>query len=410
MHLYSYFRKEKYLLNPWSGVKGLPHNMWVLFYTTLINRSGTMVIPFLVLYLTQKIGVTASEAGTALLVYGIGAFISSPITGRIADKAGALRVMKFSLLGTSAVIFIYGFITNYYLILVFSFVFAVINEAFRPANLSLISGIVTPAQRRISFALNRLGINIGMSIGPVIGGFLILLDYHFLFYVNAVASLAAGIYLTLTPWLSLVKDESPDRETVPKPKLHSSVFGDRKFLFFLLAIVPVQLVFFQHIGGLPLYIVDDLKYSTAAFGLLTAINTVLIIIAEIKLNDMMSNMAYGRSMFLGALFAAVGFGAMAIARDTAPLIISIVIWTIGEMIFFPVTAAYASEIAPPQKRGEYMGYFQMTFSFAFSAGPWLGTVVYQNYGSVVLWLGALVMGLVTAILMLFVKEGKDEPR
>jgi MFS family permease len=381
--------------------------MWVLFYTTLINRSGTMVIPFLVLYLTQKIGVTASEAGTALLVYGIGAFISSPITGRIADKIGALRVMKFSLLGTSAVIFIYGFITNYYLILVFSYIFAFINEAFRPANLALISGIVTPAQRRMSFALNRLAINAGMSIGPVIGGFIILLDYHFLFYVNAIASLAAGIYLTLTPWPSLVKDESPDGETTLKPKLYSSVLGDTKFLFFLLAIIPAQLVFFQHIGGLPLYIVDDLKYSTAAFGLLTAINTVLIIIVEVPLNNAMSNMAYGRSMFIGAMFAAVGFGAMAVARDTAPLILTIIVWTVGEMIFFPVTAAYASEIAPPNKRGEYMGYFQMTFSFAFSAGPWLGTVVYQNYGSVILWIGALVMGLVTAVLMLFVKEKQN---
>jgi MFS family permease len=391
-------------LNPWAGVKDLPRDMWVLFYTTLINRSGTMVIPFLVLYLTQKIGVTASEAGTALLVYGIGAFISSPITGKIADKIGALRVMKFSLLGTSVVIFIYGFITSYYLILAFSFIFAVVNEAYRPANLSLISEISTPSQRRISIALNRLGINIGMSIGPVIGGFIILLDYHFLFYVNAVASLAAGMYLVLTPWTSPVKHSISDTEKPSETKLNTSVLKDANFLFFLLAITPVQLVFFQHIGGLPLYIVDDLKYSTAAFGLLSAINTVLVIIAEVPLNNMMSNMSYRKSMFIGAMFAAVGFGAMAVARDTTPLILTIIIWTVGEMIFFPVSAAYASEIAPPNKRGEYMGYFQMTFSFAFSAGPWLGTVVYQNYGSVVLWSGALVMGLVTAGLMLFVRE------
>ncbi|MCJ7555184.1 MAG: MFS transporter, partial [Ignavibacteriaceae bacterium] len=142
--------------------------MWVLFYTTLINRSGTMVIPFLVLYLTQKIGVTASEAGTALLVYGIGAFVSAPLAGRLADKIGALKVMKASLVGTSLLMLVYGFITNYYLILIFSFLLSIVNEAFRPANLSLISEIVTPSQRRISFALNRLGINIGMSIGPVV--------------------------------------------------------------------------------------------------------------------------------------------------------------------------------------------------------------------------------------------------
>lgn len=382
--------------------------MWVLFYTTLINRSGTMVIPFLVLYLTQKIGVTASEAGVALLVYGIGAFISAPLTGRLADKIGALKVMKISLVGTSAVMLIYGFITNYYLILVFSFILSVINEAFRPANLSLISEIVTPAQRRISFALNRLGINIGMSIGPVVGGFLILIDYHFLFYVNAFASLAAGIYLIVTPWTSLSESESAIEEISSQTKLNSSVLGDRKYLFFLFAIIPANLVFFQHLGGVPLYIVDELGYSTAAFGLLSAINTVLIIIAEVPLNNMMSNMSYARSMFIGALLAAIGFGAMAVARDITPLIITIIIWTFGEMIFFPVTAAYASEIAPAKKRGEYMGYFQMTFSFAFSAGPWLGTVVYEKFGAVILWSGAFAMGLITAILVLFVKEKPNE--
>lgn len=395
-------------MNPWAGVKDLPRDMWVLFYTTLINRSGTMVIPFLVLYLTQKIGVSASEAGTALLVYGIGAFISAPLSGKLADKIGALTVMKISLVSTSIVIFIYGFLTNYYLILVFSFIFAVLNEAYRPANLSLISEISTPAQRRISIALNRLGINIGMSIGPVIGGFIILLDYNFLFYLNAAASLAAGMYLAFASWTPVVKTEPMVEESLHYSKLNSSVLSDKNFLFFLFAITPVQLVFFQHIGGLPLYIVDDLKYSTAAFGLLSAINTVLVIIAEVPLNNMMSNMSYRKSMFIGALFAAVGFGAMAVARDTTPLIITIIVWTVGEMIFFPVTAAYASEVTPPQKRGEYMGYFQMTFSFAFSAGPWLGTVIYQNYGSVILWSGALVMGLITTTLMLFVKEPRNE--
>lgn len=390
-------------MNPWASVKDLPRDVWVLFYTTLINRSGTMVIPFLVLYLTQKIGVSASEAGTALLVYGIGAFLSAPLTGRLADRIGALKVMKMSLIGTSLVMFIYGFITNYYLILAFSFILSVINEAFRPANLSLITEIVAPSQRRVSFALNRLGINIGMSIGPVIGGFLVLIDYHFLFYVNALASLLAGIYLILIPWTSLQEAEQTPAEALPQI-LGSSVLADKKFLFFLFAIIPANLVFFQHLGGLPLYVVDDLKYSTAAFGLLSAINTVLIIFVEVPLNNMMSNISYGRSILIGALLAAIGFGAMAIARDITLLIITIVIFTFGEMIFFPVTATYASEIAPSKKRGEYMGYYQMTFSFAFSAGPWLGTVVYEKFGSVILWTGTLFLGLITAILMLFIKE------
>ncbi len=389
-------------MNPWKGLKGLPHDMWALFFTSLINRSGTMVIPFLALYLTKKIGVSPAEAGTALLVYGAAAFIAAPLTGKLSDKLGPIKVMKFALYGSGIIFFFYSFITNYYWILAASFVLAAVNEAFRPANLSLITEIVTPPQRRMAFALNRLAINAGMSIGPVIGGFLTLIDYHYLFYANAVASIAAGIYFSSINWSSLAGREK-EKTASEISKQRFVILSDKRFLFFLFAVIPANLVFFQHLGALPLYIVDDLGYTTAVFGLFSAINTVLIIIVEVPLNNWMNDISYKKTLMLGALLAGIGFGGFAIATTAIPLVIAIIVFTFGEMIFFPVTAAYTSEIAPADRRGEYMGYYQMTFSFAFSAGPWLGTVVYQNYGSVILWSGALVFGLITAVLMLFVK-------
>jgi len=391
-------------MNPWKGLKGLPHDMWALFFTSLINRSGTMVIPFLALYLTKKIGVSPAEAGMALLVYGAAAFIAAPLTGKLSDKLGALKVMKFALFGSGIIFFLYSFITDYYWILAASFVLAAVNEAFRPANLSLITEIVAPPQRRMAFALNRLAINAGMSIGPVIGGFLTLIDYHYLFYANAVASVIAGVYFTSINWSSLAGAQKEQTEEKNISKIRFAILSDKTFLFFLFAVVPANLVFFQHLGALPLYIVDDLGYTTAAFGLFSAINTVLIIIVEVPLNNWMNDTPYRKSLIIGALLAGIGFGGFAISTTVIPLVISIIVFTFGEMIFFPITAAYTSEIAPADRRGEYMGYYQMTFSFAFSAGPWLGTVVYQNYGSVILWSGALVFGLITAALMFFVKS------
>ena len=392
-------------MNPWKGLKGLPHDMWALFFTSLINRSGTMVIPFLALYLTKKIGVSPAEAGAALLVYGAAAFIAAPLTGKLSDNIGSIKVMKFALYGSGVLFFIFSFITNYNWILVAIFFLAAVNESFRPANLSLITEIVAPSQRRMAFALNRLAINAGMSIGPVIGGFLTLIDYHYLFYANAVASIAAGIYFSSVKWSSLSSEKAVE-PLEDKLRVKFAILNDKYFLFFLLAVIPANLVFFQHLGALPLYIVDDLGYTTAAFGLFGSINTILIIIAEVPLNNWMNNVSYKKTLMLGALFAGIGFGGFVIATTTIPLVIAIIVFTIGEMIFFPITAAYTSEIAPADRRGEYMGYYQMTFSFAFSAGPWLGTVVYQNYGSVILWSGALVLGLISAALMFFVRERK----
>jgi len=391
-------------MNPYKGLKGLHHDMWALFFTSLINRSGTMVIPFLALYLTKKISVSPAEAGTALLVYGAAAFIAAPLTGKLSDRLGALKVMKFALFGSGIIFFLYSFITNYYWILAASFILAAVNESFRPANLSMITEIVTPSQRRMAFALNRLAINAGMSIGPVIGGFLTLIDYHYLFYANAVASIAAGIYFSSIKWSSLAgKEKDKSIQSIISP-IRFAVLSDKTYLFFLFAIIPANLVFFQHLGALPLYIVNDLGYTTAAFGMFGAINTILIILVEVPLNNWMTNTPYKKSLMIGALLAGLGFGGFAIATTVTSLVVAIIIFTFGEMIFFPTTAAYTSEIAPADKRGEYMGYYQMTFSFAFSAGPWLGTVVYQHYGSVILWSGALIFGLITALLMLFVKN------
>lgn len=390
-------------MNPYKGLKDLPHDMWALFFTSLINRSGTMVIPFLALYLTQKIGVTPTEAGTALLVYGAAAFIAAPLTGKLSDKIGSLKVMKFALFGSGVLFFLYSFIQDYKWILAATFVLAAVNESFRPANLSLITEIVTPSQRRMAFALNRLAINAGMSIGPVIGGFLTLIDYHYLFYANAAGSIAAGIYFSSVKWSSLSSKKEEEADKL-KPGVRFAILNDKLFLFFLFAVIPANLVFFQHLGALPLYIVKDLGYTTAAFGLFGSINTVLIIIAEVPLNNLMNDTPYKKSLMLGALLAGIGFGSFAISTTAVPLVISIIVFTFGEMIFFPTTAAYTSEISPSDRRGEYMGYYQMTFSFAFSAGPWLGTVVYENYGSVILWSGALVFGLITTALMFFIKD------
>lgn len=392
-------------MNPYKGLKDLPHDMWTLFFTTLINRSGTMVIPFLALYLTKKIGVTPTEAGTALLIYGAAAFIAAPLTGILSDKLGSLKIMKFALFGSGVLFFAFSFITNYNWILVTIFFLAAVNESFRPANLSLITEIVAPSQRRMAFALNRLAINAGMSIGPVIGGFLMLIDNRYLFYTNAVASIMAGIYLSSIKWSSLSsKDKEETKSEFPRQKF--IILSDKNYLFFLIAVIPANLVFFQHLGSLPLYIVNDLGFTTAAFGLFGAINTVLIIFLEVPLNSWMKETPYKKSLITGAMLAGIGFGGFAIADTTFLLIIAIVVFTFGEMIFFPTTAAYTSEFSPKDRRGEYMGYYQMTFSFAFSAGPWIGTIVYENYGSVILWSGAFVFGLITAALMLFVKEKK----
>jgi predicted MFS family arabinose efflux permease len=342
--------------NPWRALKNLPHKMWVLFWATLINRSGTMVMPFLALYMTKHFGYSEADAGLVLAVYGAGALITAPIIGKVSDKVGPFRIMKASLFLTGFMFFVYTFISNYYLILGFTFLLAVINEAFRPANLSLISEVVTPAQRRTAFALNRLAINLGMSIGPVVGGLLTLINFSIIFYVDGITSLIAVLFLVTSKWENIEEQDDSGVLAGSGESKHLGALKDKNLVFFLLALIPIVMVFFQHMSTMPLFLVHDLGFSTATYGALTIVNTGLIILIEVPLNNYLSTWSDKKNLSLGAMLTAIGFGGMAFAHDIPFLIITIIIWTFGEMIVFPASAAHVSEIAPAKKRGEYMGF------------------------------------------------------
>jgi MFS family permease len=278
------------LKNPYSGLKNIPKNIWILAAATLINRSGTMVLPFIALYANQVLNASKSDAGLVLAVYGIGAFITAPFAGKLSDKIGTLRLMTISLFTTGIFLFLYSFVTDFVWFLSLTFIWAILSEAFRPASMAFISDEITSDRRKTAFALQRLAINLGMSIGPVIGGILSTINFHLLFYINGLTALAAGIFLILSPFEKhdvVQKEAEVKEQAIPYQKV--SVFSDKRLLYFLFALIPVEIVFFQHIGALPLFIVTDLGFSNAVFGFLTAVNTVLIIFIEVPLKDSMRN-------------------------------------------------------------------------------------------------------------------------
>ncbi len=389
--------------NPWRGLKGIPKNIWLLSAATLINRSGTMVLPFLALYFAKELKVSVSEAGLALVAFGLGSLISAPFVGRLSDRFGPLSIMKLSLFASGFMLFLFSFIDNYNIALIVTFLWSALSEAFRPANLTFISNETAPEQRKTAFALNRIAINLGMSIGPVIGGILAYYNYHLLFYVDGVTSIMAAGFLMISPFEKF-HEEEVIKEAVLAPQ---KIYKDKRFIYYILALLPVEFVFFQHLGAVPIYFVKELHYTEAIYGILMAINTVIIIFVEVPLNSSMSHWRDSSSLALGSLLCALGFGMMAFSANIYYLVLSIIVWTFGEMIFFPSSASFLSNIAPKDKVGEYMGYYQMNFSFSFMVAPWLGAIVLENYGSTILWGATFVLASISSIFLYRLKEEEN---
>lgn len=401
-------------MNPWRGLGSLQRDVWFLCLAILVNRAGTMVLPFLTLYLTIDRRLSPATAGVALTVYGISAIMIAPLAGRFSDRFGSMRIMKASLLLSGFILFLFPSADTVSSIFVLTALWAIAAEAFRPPSMATIGDLAGPEKRKAAFALTRLAINLGMSIGPVIGGFLAMRSFKLLFYVDGVTSVLAGILLMALPWrLQNPRNESePISDGTPDSGQHLryvDVLKDRRFIYFLIAMLPIELVFFQSLAAMPLFLVRDLHFTEAGFGALLAINTVIIILVEVPLNNAMANWPHRHSLALGAFLVGSGFGALIFVSGVVGAAITVVLWTFGEMIILPASAAYVSDVAPRPQAGAYMGLYTMGFSVALAIGPWLGTEVMENFGSAAVWIGAFLCGCLTTLLIWYLPlEGRRE--
>jgi len=174
---------------------------------------------------------------------------------------------------------------------------------------------------------------------------------------------------------------------------------DPAFLYFLLGCLPVQIVFFQHASTLPLYLVRDLGLTESIYGMMFTINTAIIILLEVPLNGATSGWPHRRTLALGALLTGLGFGGVGLAGSATGVALMVVVWTFGEMILLPGSAAFAADAAPPERRGEYLGIYSMSFSSAFAVAPWLGARTMELWSPRALWAGAALCGALSALLL-----------
>jgi len=387
-------------MNPWHGISRLPKEIWVLCGTTLINRMGSMALPFLVVYLTNSQEYSAAQAGFVFSVYGIAALVAAPFSGRFSDAIGPLRLMKLSLWLSGIVLILYPLAQSFLFVIIATICWSVITEAFRPAALSIISDVVRPDQRKIAFSTNRFASNLGLSIGPAVGGFLLLYSYPLIFWADGATTLIAALVLTL----KMVHDPKHKRITDIDRDTRTFVLRDRRLLLFAIFVFPAIMTIFQIFSTLPYICVHELGLASSVFGLLFTVNTVLIILLEVPLNIAVSHWPHRHSMALGGLLIGTGFGGMIFATGFWSVVITVVIWTFGEMILLPASSAYVADIAPNEKRGAYMGIYQMTGNAALAFSGWFGMKLLEEFSSSVLWGSVFVLCFISSFFLFSLRE------
>jgi MFS family permease len=380
-----------------QNVRAMPREVWIIVAGTFINRFGTFVMPFLAIYLTRQ-GYGAAQAGIAISAYGAGHLGASLLGGHLADRIGRRYTIALSMFASAVTMLALSQARTYPSIVLTTILAGAAAELYRPAAGALIGDLVPPERRVTAFALYRFAVNLGFAAGPATAGFLAGHSFLYLFLGDAITSVGYGVIaLLFLPHGVRIVAAADGGEGAVRIALR-----DRAFVLFLVATVCVMWVEFQIHSALPLY-VTSLGFSPKDYGLLLSLNGVMIVLFELAITGWTQRLPPRPMIAIGYGLAVIGVALTGIAKSLPALAATVVVWTIGEMIYAPVTGAYVTNLAPERFRGRYHGMWVLTWSIAMLAGPSLGTWIYARDPGV-LWITCAVVGLFGAALPLFAQK------
>lgn len=372
-----------------DAFSGLSRDVWLLAVANLVNRSGTMVLPFLALFLTGDRGFSVTDTGRALAVYGIGAMVGSYLGGWLADRWSPLSVMRFSLVGTAAGFILLGWAESRATIVALLLAVGVVGETFRPAGGAAIAGAGPPEARIKAYSLYRLAVNMGMSLGPAVGGFLAAAyGYRWLFVVDgATCALAAGLL-----WLFFPPGALRPEPAAPGAPAERSPWQDPPYLALMFLILIFAVVLFQLSGTYPLMLRDHYGMSEATIGVTMAVNALLVALFEMVLVHSMGGVDPIKRVASGSLLLCLGFGLLPLGSTFGFALFTVLVWTVGEMLSMPAVAGVVADRAGDRNRGSYMGVYMLAFAVAFVVAPLAGSWIYERLGPRALWFGCAAIG------------------
>ncbi|WJK01907.1 MFS transporter [Elizabethkingia anophelis] len=378
----------------------------MLSIVMLINRSGSMVLPFLGVYMTDQLEFSIKESGIVLSFYGVGSVIGSWLGGYFTDKFGEYRVQSTSLFLSAPLFLLIPIFTSVEGIALIILLQSIISETFRPANSVAITKYARPENLTRAFSLNRMAINLGFSIGPALGGILSSVSYELLFITNAVGAILAGIFYVRffrkrhKIYQKKMKEKSMVKDTLEKER---SPYRDSPFLVYCLLCAIFSVCFFQFFNTIPIFYKEVAHLDQKSIGYILGYSGFIIVVLEmLVVNFADKYLTIAKTLLYGILMCAAAYAMLAINHHISLIMLSISILSVGEILVLPFMSTITALRSGKTNQGAYMGLNGMTFSISFIITPLLGTSVASDLGFNTLWIGSGAVLALAGIAMYFV--------
>jgi MFS family permease len=374
-----------------------PRQFWLLFWGMLLNSTGASLIwPFLTIYIRQRLGIPLTTVALLLTLQSAFWLLATSVAGPAMDQLGRKTAMLVSLIGNAATLIAMSVADTFPLWVLLAAAYGAFNPLYRIGADAMIADTIEPDRRVDAYALMRTSINMGISIGPAIGGFITSVSYALAFH------LAAGAHLAFTLLIVFLVAETmpPQRGSTEQPRSEMSyapVLRDRPFMAFcgmlVVVMMPGSLMFLL----LPVYLKENFGLPESQYGFIMATNAAMVVAFQYGITRIAKRHRPLLALTVGALFYALGAGSVAWGWTFPAFLASMIVLTVGEMLIFPTSTALTANLAPPDMRARYMGFYSLTWAIGRGIGPVIGGLLNDHIAPVAIWYGALVMGIVGAL-------------
>ncbi len=394
------------LENPLRLLARLPPSVRLLLTGTLINKAGTFIVPYLTIVLLREFHLTETEAAELLFAYGAGSIVSILAGGFLTDHLGRRVTLLVSLFGSGLIAVGMGFATSARIFVPLLVLFGFVADLYRPAASAIIGDLLPSAQRATGFAALRMAVNLGFAVGMGVGGLLADWSWRWLFFGDGLTTLAYGLVVFF-----FVPETRPEVPATGSERAREgpNPMTDGVYLQVVLASFAFCLMFFSHISVMPLTVTVSAGYPAVVYGLLIGLNGLVIALFEISVVVALRPFRRLRVAALGLALSGAGFALTGLFLHWAWFLLTVLLWTAGEILTSPQQMAFIADWAPPLARGRYLSLYQASWSLAFALNPVLFLPLHSRLGEPLFWGSLAFLAFPATLLLLRLDRTADRP-
>ncbi|MGE8203531.1 MDR family MFS transporter [Heyndrickxia sp. NPDC080065] len=375
------------------NLKGYHPIVWTLLAGTVFARGASfMALPFLALYLSKTEGIHPVIIGLIIGVGPLTGTLGGFIGGHLSDRFGRKVVMLASVFTWAFVFIGFAYATKPIVFLLLNALNGICRSFFEPTSQALMSDVTDKEKRLRVFSMRYTAINIGAAMGPLLGAIFGAASSTITFEITGGFYLFYGIVLfILLNKYQIIKGENNKKLTSVQGAF-KVLINDKALLYFILGGILVNIGYSQVESSLPQHLEKVLRDGVVLYSILLSINAITVVILQIPLSRLVEKWKVLHVMMLGSSIFVIGFIGFSFSQDWIGFILSMVLFTIGEIFLFPSTSVFIDSIAPEAMRGTYFGAAQFR-SFGNFIGPIFGGWIFKQFNGQ--WLFGIMAFVVT---------------